>query len=1042
MIRLRRIMLSAAVIATIAGAGLGWQAVAQSQSASVAEWERPEIFGIGKEPARATFFAYETVDAARRGDMARSANYLSLDGPWRFAYSKTPETRPADFYRDDYDVASWKTIPVPSMMQAHGYGQPLFNNIDYPMGMKQPFIPHEMNEVGSYRREFSMPVVWTGKDVFLHIGAAGAAYYVWVNGQKVGYSEDSKLPSEFNVTSFLRPGANNVSLEIYRWADGSYLEDQDFWRVSGIERSVYLYAAPKTRLRDFEVKAGLDASMRNGMLNIDLDVAGAPQAVRVKASVLDGQRTVLTSETSGSTARLAITGSILGVKAWSAEAPNLYTLVLELFGADGKLLQATSRRIGFRTVAVVDGEVQVNGKRVMIRGVNRHEHDPYTFRVMSEASMRRDMTLMKQANINAIRTSHYPNDPRWYDMADEYGFYVMAEANIESHEYMQAGDRQGQDPAKHHLGFKPEWREAHMDRVRRMVERDKNHPSIIFWSLGNEAGRGPTFEDMGKWVKGRDPSRLVNYLGHGTLSDHQPNTYTDIYAPMYDSVDKVIDYANRPEFKLPMIQCEYAHAMGNSVGNLEEYWQAFRSHKKLQGGFIWDWVDQSTILKDAMGRPYWASGIDYGPNPRNDNSIVADGLIQPDRTPNPHLAEVAKVYAPVAFEAVDADKGRFILLNRHDHIDLAGLTFDWSLAENGVVIGRGAVTAPRVAAGDRAPLNIALPRMARKPGAEYFITIKARAKAGSIPLVAAGHIVGWDQFALTSPATLPERPISGSVTLNDAPASLQLSAGGSRLEIDRATGLVRYAKGGSMLLHGGAPNFWRAPTDNDVGTGLPRSHAVWKTASENRKVLSVTTRPDRQSVVVTYDVGDGAAQFDVVYRMRGDGVVAVEGTFTPLKSNLPDPLRIGLAFSMAEGMRDLTWYGRGPHESYADRKTSAAIGLYSGRLADQAHDYVKAQETGAKTDVRWLTVRPAAGSGVTIKGEQPLSVNALAFPYADLMRGLRSSEVTPHGEGALMIDALQTGVGGSTGWDPVGRPLPKYRVPLKPLTYGFQLSAH
>lgn len=1035
MVQWRRILLPVALVAALA-AGLGWRAVAQSQSPTVAEWERPEIFGIGKEPARATFFAYESVGAALAGDMARSTNYLSLDGLWRFAYSKTPETRPADFYRDAYDVSAWKTIKVPAMIQAEGYGQPLFNNIDYPFGMNQPFIPHEMNEVGSYRREFTMPVVWTGKDVFLHIGAAGAAYYVWVNGQRVGYSEDSKLPAEFNVTPHLRRGANNVSIEVYRWADGSYLEDQDFWRVNGIERSVYLYATPRTRLRDFEVKAGLDEIFRNGTFALAADIAGAPQAVRLKATLRDGARTVLTRETVGEARQLLLAGDIPNVKAWSAETPNLYTLLVELYGADGRLLQATTRRIGFRTVAVVDGEVRVNGKRVIIRGVNRHEHDPYTFHVMSEDLMRKDMAMMKQANINAIRTSHYPNDPRWYEMADEYGFYVMDEADIESHEYMQ---RAGREIEKFHLGFKPEWRAAHMDRVQRMVERDKNHPSIIFWSLGNEAGRGPTFEDMGHWVKARDTSRLVSYLGYGTSSTHVPNDYTDIYAPMYDSVAKSIDYANRPEFKLPMIQCEYAHAMGNSVGNLAEYMAAFRSHKKLQGGFIWDWVDQSMILKDAKGRPYWASGIDYGPNPRNDRSIVADGLIQSDRTPNPHLAEVHKVYAPVAFEAVDADKGQFTVLNHHDHIDLSGLTFDWVLIEDGRVIGRGAAAAPHVAAGGKAPMTIALPRFTKKPYAEYFVTINARAKAGAIPLVPAGHIVGWDQFALLQLPPEGRYVHPGLAQVEDSATAISLSANGARLTMDKSTGLVRYTKGGVVLLEGGSPNFWRAPTDNDVGTGLPRSHAVWKFASENRRVVGIT-QGAASSVAVEYEVGDGVARVAVIYRMDGKGDVHVQAPFNPLKTDLPDPLRIGLAYSMAESMRDVSWYGRGPHESYWDRKTSAAVGIWSGKLADQPHDYVKAQETGSKTDVRWLTVRPTSGPGLTVSGVE-LTINALPFPYEDLTKGLRSSELVPHGRGALMIDAVQTGVGGSTGWDAVGRPLPQYRIPVRYMPLNFTLSA-
>ena len=1005
-----------------------------------AEWEQPEILSVNKEPARATFQGYDSIAAARADRPERSRWYLSLDGDWRFAFSKTPETRPMDFWRDDKDVSAWKTVQVPGILQAQGYGQPLFLGSEYPFGATQPLVRHDMNEVGSYRRDFMVAKGWAGRQIILHIGAAGAAYYIWVNGRKVGYSEDSKLPSEFDVTRYVRPGRNNISIELYRYADGSYLEDQDFWRVSGIERSLFLYAAPPTRIRDFEAKAGLDKAYRDGVLTLDVDVAGKAQAVRVKATVLDGTRPVLTRDAAATgPGRVTLTGTIPGVRQWSAEAPNLYTLLLELRGADGNLIEATSRRIGFRTVEIADGEMRVNGRRAMIRGVNRHEHDPKTFHIVSEATMRRDIELMKLANVNAVRASHYPNDPRWYDLADEYGLYVMDEANVESHEYMAMGTQSG-DLAGNQLGFKPEWAAAHLDRVQRMVERDKNHPSILFWSLGNEAGIGPNFEAGGKWLKARDPSRLRNYLGWGTLAwRHAPNDYVDIYAPMYDSIAKMVDYATSPQFTQPMIQCEYAHAMGNSLGNLEDYWLAIRAHRKLQGGFIWDWVDQTMLKTDAQGRSYWAQGADYGPNPRNDDSPVGDGVIQADRTPDPEYHELAKVYAPIAFEAVDARSGQFALVNRHDLIGLEHFTFDWELTEDGVSVARGPVTPAATPAGARTAIRVPVPALG-KPGAEYLLTLRARAGKDAIPLVPAGHVVTWEQFALTPPRGLAGTGAGGPVPLRVG-AGYRLAQGAALLEIDGATGLVaRYAVDGRTLLTGGAPNFWRAPTDNDIGADVPKTHRMWKTFSENRVLRSVTV--DGDAIVVDHDIGAGAVRMTTRYAMARDGAVRVTVAFVPLLTNLPDPLRVGLAFATPPVLDRVRWYGRGPHENYADRKTGAMIARYDQPLADQYHDYARPQETGAKQDVRWVALT-GRGGGVRVTGAQPLSVNALAFPYADLemkpVRQAHSSDIRPHGDGTLLIDAAQTGVGGDTGWNAEARPHMEYRIALRPMAYDFEI---
>ncbi|MEO7496724.1 MAG: glycoside hydrolase family 2 TIM barrel-domain containing protein [Massilia sp.] len=1015
---------------------------AAAPAAPLAEWEQPEVVAVNRLPMKATFFNFETRERAIAGDMAASNYYRSLDGTWSFAYSTSPETRPADFYKSGFDTSAWKTIEVPGMMQAQGYGKPVFTNIKYPFPANEPFIPHAMNEVGSYRRDFEVPAGWNCRDVFLHVGAAGAAYYIWVNGEKVGYSEDSKLPSEFDLSKFVKPGKNSIAIELYRWADGSYLEDQDFWRVSGIERSVYLYAEPKARLRDLAVSALLDKrTYSEGLFTLTASMAGQRAAGSIAATIYDGDKAVLsTAGAIGADQSVTLKGSIGGVKRWSAETPNLYRLVVEYKDAGGKLVSATASRIGFRTVEIADGEVRVNGKRIMIKGMNRHEHDPVTYRVMSMESMRKDMELMKQANINAVRTSHYPNDPRWYDLADEYGMYLLDEANIESHGYMELGDKTG-DPAKRaaiQLGYKDHWKFAHLDRVSRMVERDKNHPSIIIWSLGNEAGTGPNFENAAKWIRQNDPTRLISYLGHGTFAeDHRPNSYVDIYAPMYDDIVKMADYADDPRYTQPMIQCEYAHSMGNSLGNLEDYWKTIRTHKKLQGGFVWDWVDQSVYAKDDKGRTYWASGFDLNPS-HGDNSVVGDGVIRSDRTPDPEYYELQKVYSPVVFEGNPAS-GKITVVNRYDFRDLSALDFEWIMTRDGVKVAGGKLDGVRVGAGKAQQVALKLAKAGAGNG-ELVLTLRAIARDGSTMGVAPGSVMGWSQFVLAK-GQAPHLA-GGFVKPVRSGDEISLKAGAAALVIDATTGLVDYRIDGKTALKGGSPNFWRGLTDNDEGTGVDKSHAVWLAYTGQRQVRAIEVGAD--SVKVLFSFGAGAAHWQNVYSMNAAGVLKVAATFTPLKDDLPDPLRLGLRFDSAPSLDTVSWYGRGPQESYVDRQTGFALGRYSGKLADQYHSYMRPQETGNKTDVRWLTLAAGGGAGLKVEGGAPIAFNALAFPYEDLYlrpRGTwKSSEIAPHGDGTLLIDLAQAGVGGDTGWSLDGRPLVKYRVALAPASYSFTVA--
>lgn len=1014
------------------------------------DWENPAVYARGKMPAHATGFAFESRERALAGHRTQSSRFLSLNGDWRFNFSPSVDGAPKGFEAPGYDVSAWKTIPVPALWQAEGYGQPKYNNITYPFPANRPLVPHDTNETGSYRRDFDLPATWSGDDVILHIGAAGSAYRVWVNGQEVGYSEDSKLPSEFDVTRQVKPGRNTVAIQVIRWSDGSYLEDQDFWRVSGIEREVYVAAVPKTRIADFFVHAGLDEAFRDGRLAVDVAVKGTA-AAKARIVLLDGTREVLSREAAvggrGDARSVTLKADVPGVRQWSAETPNLYTLLVELVDAQGRVIQSTPQRIGFRDVRMLNGKVTVNGRPIVIRGINRHEHDPVTFHVISDESMRRDMELMKRNNFNAIRTSHYPNDPRWYALADEMGMYVMDEANIESHAYMDYANKHPELRPKLQIGFDPAWEGAHVSRVMNMVERDKNHPSVIFWSLGNEAGIGPNFEKAAAAIRKRDGGRLISYLGWGTLDwDHQPNPYVDIYSPMYDDVEKMVDWAKDPSRKQPMIQCEYAHMQGNSGGNFKEYWDTIYAHpEKLQGGFIWDWVDQSMFRTNKDGKRYWGDGGEYGPNPGGDIEF-GDGLNQPDRTPNPQLYEVQKVLSPIQFEGFDPATGRLTVRNRHDFRDLSGFAFDWVIEEDGVPVATGPLPALTTVAHGTEAVTVPLTSLQRKPGAEYFVTVRARAKQGAVPMVPANYVVGWEQFALGK-SVAPVAVRKGNVTVADSADAVRLSAGGASLSIDRKTGLLEgYRSGGTTLVQGGAPNFHRAPTDNDLANGNLADTSAWEPIADNRQVRSVTTQRGADgtaSVRVDYEMGAGAASFVTTYTMAGDGSVAVVGDFVPLKSDLTAPIRIGMAYTLPTSLKTVEWYGRGPHESYVDRKTSAAIGLWRGAIADQNHDYMRPQDTGNKVDVRWMELS-GAGRGVRVVGDTPLMMQALAFPYSDLDRRTpgtwKSSDIVPHDHVSLNIDAAQWGVGGDTTWSHVGQPHMQYRTKLVPTRIAFRLE--
>ncbi|WP_370334645.1 glycoside hydrolase family 2 TIM barrel-domain containing protein [Parvularcula marina] len=1019
--------------------GAGEMKVAEAAVFNADAWKDPEIIEINRQPARAYFIPFESVDLAEAGDPSASAYFKSLDGDWSFHFAPNPAGQPEGFEAPDFDVSGWDTIDVPSNWERRGYGKPHYVNADYVFGANEPIVPEDDNPVGSYRREVDIPESWDGRRVYLRFGAANSALYLWVNGAFVGYSEDSKLPAEFDVTDYVRPGTNMIAAQVFQWSSGTYLEDQDFWSISGLERSVHLFAQPETHLRDVFARTSLSDDMSAGVLDLDIDVTGGGEGYAVNYTLSRGGATLASGEASPTDGKASFAAEIADIAAWSAEMPHLYHLLIELKNEDDETIEAMTEEIGFRRIEVVDGQLLINGKAIILRGVNRHEHDPINGRVVTPELMIRDIELMKQLNINAVRTSHYPNDPRWYDLTDRYGIYVIDEANLESHAYMNGGPDIW-------LGNKPYFYASHLARVGRMIERDKNHPSVIMWSMGNEAGLGVAFEDAAAAAKERDPSRIVGYEGTGQSTGiHNPRDYLDLYTPMYDRVAEIEDYLTK-DYGKAIILFEYAHAMGNSLGGIKEYWDLFWREPMAQGGFIWDWVDQTFLEYDESGEPYWAYGGDYDEG-RNDGNFLANGLIQPDRTLNPHANEAKKVMEPVAFRMASPATGELTIINRHDFLDLSRLDLSWVIEEDGIRIAEGVIDAPDILAGAEAVISLLRPEITPSPGREYFLTVRAVAKADYQVLVPEGHVVAWEQFAVPfkEAAESTHREAGSVVIREESGTGVTLTAGEVTVVIDHLGRLASLTDGDRELVKTPLePNFWRAPIDNDVGGRINETMAIWEDMATSRKFLSMeVARGEEGSVDVTVEAGygHGALGYRTVYSVHPDGRVHVSNVLTPKEGELPEFYRVGMTMQAPGALDQVEWFGRGPHSSYSDRKSGAAIGLYQGAVADQFHDYSRPQETGNKVDTRWLAVTDADGAGLLVIGDPLLSVTALPFDYQDLALvpgGQRhGAELKPTGVTTLNIDLAQMGLGGDNSWG--FWPLEAYRLPLQSYEYGFWL---
>ena len=1037
-------------------AALACQVRAQGQGP---DWENPNVVERNKEPAHSTFLPYPNSAAARKGTRAASPFHQSLNGKWKFNWAPKPSKRPAEFYKPSFDVSGWKDIRVPSNWQLEGYGIPIYCNIPYSFKKDPPRVMgtppadwpayNHRNPVGSYRREFTIPDAWKGRRVFIHFDGVNSAFYLWVNGKKVGYSQGSRTPAEFDITLYLKDGANVLAAEVYRYSDGSYLECQDFWRLSGIFRDVYLWSAGKLHVRDFHANATLDDNYRDGILSVELDVqnfSGEAKKCSIDVELLDAKGGKVASieidhaDHAGAKPRdklIAPKIKIANPLKWSAEHPNLYQLLITLKDAAGEVIEVVGCKVGFRRVEIKGGQLLVNGRAIYCKGVNRHEHDPVTGHYITRESMIRDIKLMKQHNINAVRTCHYPDDPKWYDLCDEFGIYLIDEANIESH-------GMGYGPAS--LGKKPAWKKAHLERTIRMVERDKNHPSVIVWSLGNEAGDGINFEAASAWIHKRDPSRPVHYERAGK------RPHTDIVCPMYARIASLEAYGSKPQTR-PLILCEYAHAMGNSVGNLQDYWTVIEKHKHLQGGFIWDWVDQGLLKTSspssaagAKGKTFWAYGGDYGDKP-NDGNFCCNGLVQPDRRPNPSLMEVKKVYQNIKVVAADLSAGRVKIRNKYIFRNLDFVTASWELACNGKVIDTGALGKLEIEAGKTAEVTIPLKKPKLNPGGEYHLKV-IFALAADTSWADKGHVVAWDQFKMpykVPPSAGPDVAIMAKVKLAKSPEAFTVTGKGFSVTVGRKNGAITSFKSGQVELIAAPlePNFWRVPIDNDRGNKMPKRLSVWKNAGPTRKVTSVTaeqTGPKSVRITAEATLAAGNSTWRNVYTITGDGGVKVECGIKP-SGKAPNLPRIGMQLAIPAAFDTMTWFGRGPHETYMDRKTGGAVGRYSGRVGDLVHPYVRPQENANRTDVRWVTLTNARGVGLRAVGLSPALLSVSAWPYtmADLSAGRHTHDLPRRDTITVNIDHKQMGVGGDNSWG--ARPHGEYLLPAKSYTYSFQLQA-
>ncbi|MEX0289559.1 MAG: glycoside hydrolase family 2 TIM barrel-domain containing protein [Flavobacteriaceae bacterium] len=1030
-------------------------------------WENPEVFQINREAPTASFYRFLTTEKALQNKgWENSPLYKSLDGSWKFKWVEGVAQRPLDFFKEDYNTEGWEEIPVPSNWELHGHGIPIYTNIIYPFPKNPPFIPHDQNNVGSYKRNFEIPENWVDKEVFLHFGGVSGAMHVWINGEAVGYSEGSKTPAEFKISEFLKPGKNSLAVQVLRWSDASYMEDQDFWRLSGIDREVYLYATNKVAIKDYRLIAGLVNDYTDGdfKLNVTVNNANRRKAKRsVAVTLLDGEKALYSSEEKVDIVQGGATISfetvLPDIKQWNAENPELYTLLIALKDKNGEVTEATSSKIGFRNAEIKNNQFLINGKAVLLKGVNLHDHDETTGHVVSEALTRKDLEIMKQNNINAIRCSHYPKNPFFYSMCDEYGFYVIDEANIEIHGMGTTNQGLDADPKakEDHPAYLPEWKAMHIDRTQRMFERDKNFTSIVTWSLGNEAGNGANFEATYQWLKENDKTRPVQYEGATKYEN------TDIQAPMYATIEDMVAYAeNNP--KRPFIQCEYAHAMGNSVGNLQDYWDVIEKYEVLQGGFIWDWVDQGLKTKNENGIDFYAFGGDLGGHDlQNDNNFCLNGLVNPDRSAHPSLFEVKKVYQSIKFEAVENKPGTFRIKNGYDFTNLSKFKFSWKLLENGIEISAGELDPIDVPPYGDQNISISLPEL-KVDESEYFINLYAHTK-NEAPLVPQGHLMAYEQFPLT--VYKPDAFVNNTkgITLKKDSSSIVVSGDGFEIVFDATTAEITsldYGQG-NILVKGPVANYWRAPVDNDYGYNMPKRLAKWKQASEEQELaaFTLTFKDDEQQMdaikisnnpfkvrgnlqmIATYNLPSVDGKAIITYAINNKGEILIQNQLKDIEKSQPILPRFGTNFMINDTFNNVVWYGRGPHENYIDRKTSALVGLYNAKVADLYYPYIRPQENGYRTELRNLSFTDESGNGISISAPELFGFSAHHQLNSDFDEGTEKRQRHTYDIPVrelinINIDYRQMGVGGDNSWGLM--PHKEYQINAGDLSHGFMIK--
>ena len=1023
---------------------LGCMAAGQISAQKAMAWNTPELNQQNREQRRANFFAYENETLAQKGDKAASNRYMSMEGMWKFNFVKNYYDRPADFFKPQFDDSKWVDFPVPGLFEINGYGDKIYRNVGYSWATtfksEPPYIGEQDNYTGSYRREFTLPDNWAGQDVFFHVGSATSNLTLWVNGKYVGYSEDSKIAAEFNITKYLKKGKNLIAMQVMRWCDGSYLEDQDFWRFTGIAREVYLYSRPKTRVADLVINADLENSYRDGRLTYDVKLQGKKANLKVTLKDAKGN-TVATSATTAAKGVL----EVKNVKPWSAETPYLYTIDIVL--ADGaNTVEAISKKVGFRNVEIKGAQMLVNGQPVLIKGADRHELDPDFGYVVSIERMIQDIKIMKQLNINAVRTCHYPDDPRWYDLCDQYGLYVTAEANIESH---------GMGYGEQTLAKNPRFELAHLERNQANVLTLRNHPSIIVWSLGNEAGYGINFEKAYDWVKATDATRPCQY------EQARQNGKTDIFCPMYYDYNGCEKYSQGDNPR-PLIQCEYAHAMGNSMGGFKEYWDLVRKYPKYQGGYIWDFVDQGLRDKSPItGRTIFTYGGDYGRYPASDYNFNCNGIIAPDRRLNPHAHEVAYYYQDLWIENVDIASGKFTVYNENFFRNTDYAVLDISVEVNGQ---------PRFAMAQQNIDGIAPQQrktftkpnlaekvkqlMAENPDADVTVAFYFKSKNGE-PLVEKNqtlakyqHVAQQYKFADLSASVEGQLP-----TLTETEAYIKMEAAGMAVTIGKWTGWIDYldVNGKEMLVdrESVTPEFWRAPTDNDYGAQLQRKFAAWKEPGFKVKDICHETEGNNRVVKVELTMENVKGELEMKYTLRPDGTLVVEEDFDADKNEKgPEMFRFGMQFQMPERFNHIEYLGRGPVETYADRKASEFIGSYSADVKDEYFEYIRPQESGNHTDIRTFSVvDKTTGEGLTFYSEAPMECSALNYLVEDLDDGMHkdkkwgrhSGDLIPRKLTQVHVQKRQIGLACVNSWG--AWPLEQYRLPYKDYEFRFAVKA-